>query len=92
MPSQNSRQKRAAKGRKRDVDKNKNIHSRLRECKRAQQRYRMKDSVHHLREERDAEGFMGVSEGELKISQCFYNERSYGLKQLRDVRPDQGVA
>jgi hypothetical protein len=42
----------------------------------------MQDSVHHLREERDAEGFMRVPERELKIPQCLYDESPHRLEQL----------
>jgi hypothetical protein len=42
----------------------------------------MKDPVHHLREERDAEGFMRIPERKLKIPQCLFNERPDGLEEL----------
>jgi hypothetical protein len=52
----------------------------------------MQDPVHHLREERDTEGLVGVPEGELQIPKCLYNESPYRLEQLRSVPPDQSMA
>ena len=85
-------QNRASDGGEGGIDENGDIQSCMGEQKRGQEGNRMQYPMHHLCEKRDAEGLMGVPEGELEIPQSLNDQGTQRLEEFCSVPPDQRVA